>query len=613
MGRPADDKTSHVMTHHDAFLQAIREAPEDDTPRLVYADWLDENGDSERAEFIRVQCDLARREPSDPRYPDLHLCQLEMLARHEREWLGEWADRLVRWDFRRGLLDAVTITPEPFLRHGPDLFARHPVRRVAFVNDEGESLTADTVREVVAAPTMRFVSALETAGCRPDEPMWAMYGGVVETGAWLKALADAAHVTQLEELNLAGGTRGGREAIPQETWRDFCRAPHLHTLRRLDFSDAYGHYHRESFPEIVAELGQAAFAKGLRSLSLSGCRFTDEAARRLAGEPALAGLEELDLSSCDLLRTEGLRAILESSILTRISSLGTPYGLELQVLGSSPSLARLRSLHLLGMANDGVSVSVGNRMEPLGRHVGSDEWTTLFRSPYLEGLTHLSIVADTIPPDAVASLLRTPWTVNLRELNLPYHNARAESFQPLFARPTDGPTALHTLRLPSIEGLGESLARWPGLAGLTELRFSRFGFESADCMAVLRSSYLSGRLTRLDVTGTCRTPEAVACLAECSALNGLRWLGFGYNEPTPEKMTRLLRSPHLGHLESLHMGSEYSLEDEGRPSEEALILLATSDGLPRLRDVVVGSETPERAIDALSRRFGPRLRVWCDY
>jgi uncharacterized protein (TIGR02996 family) len=605
------------MTHHDAFLQAIREAAEDDTPRLVYADWLEENGDSERAEFIRVQCDLARLEPADPRYADLHLRQLEMLARHEREWLGEWADRLVRWDFHRGLLDAVTIAPEPFLRHGPDLFAHHPVRRVAFVNDEGESLTADAVRQVIAAPAMRFVSALETAGCRPDEPMWAMYGGVVETGAWLKALADAAHITRLEELSLAGGTRGGREAIPQENWRDFCRSPHLRTLRRLDFSDAYGHYHRESFPEIVAELGQAAFAKGLRSLSFSGCRFTAEAARRLAGEPAFAGLEELDLSSCDLLRTEGLRAILESSVLTRISGLGTPYGRELQVLASSPSLTRLRSLRLLGMASDGVSVSVGDRMEPLGRHVGSDEWTTLFHSPYLRGLTHLSIDADTIPTDAVASLLRTPWAVNLRKLSLSYRDASAESFQPLFARPADGPTALHTLRLPPIEGLGELLARWPGLAGLTELSFSSFGFEPVDCMAVLRSSFLSGRLTRLDLTGTCRTSKTVACLAECPALNGLRWLGFGYNEPTPEKMTGLLRSPHLHHLEALHMGSEYGgifgPEDEGRASEDALILLATSDGLPRLRDVVVGSETPEGAISALRRRFGPRLRVWADY
>ena len=44
----------------DRFLEAICATPQDDTPRLVYADWLDEHGDPARAEFIRVQVELAR-------------------------------------------------------------------------------------------------------------------------------------------------------------------------------------------------------------------------------------------------------------------------------------------------------------------------------------------------------------------------------------------------------------------------------------------------------------------------------------------------------------------------------------------------------------------------
>jgi uncharacterized protein (TIGR02996 family) len=43
-----------------AFLDAIRESPDDDTPRLVYADWLDDHDEPARATFIRVQCELAR-------------------------------------------------------------------------------------------------------------------------------------------------------------------------------------------------------------------------------------------------------------------------------------------------------------------------------------------------------------------------------------------------------------------------------------------------------------------------------------------------------------------------------------------------------------------------
>ena len=47
------------MTQHDALLAAVCAAPDDDLPRLVYADWCDENGQPERAEFIRVQVTIA--------------------------------------------------------------------------------------------------------------------------------------------------------------------------------------------------------------------------------------------------------------------------------------------------------------------------------------------------------------------------------------------------------------------------------------------------------------------------------------------------------------------------------------------------------------------------
>src|SRR5262249_21254931 len=46
------------MTEREAFLQAIRADPDDDLLRLVFADWLDEQGEHEPADFIRVQCEL---------------------------------------------------------------------------------------------------------------------------------------------------------------------------------------------------------------------------------------------------------------------------------------------------------------------------------------------------------------------------------------------------------------------------------------------------------------------------------------------------------------------------------------------------------------------------
>jgi uncharacterized protein (TIGR02996 family) len=95
----------------EAFLGAIAEAPEDDLPRLAYADWLDEHGDPDRAEFIRVQCELARLEPSDPRREPLSERERVLLNAQGAKWtacLGPLAGT-VRWLFRRGMLEEVGI------------------------------------------------------------------------------------------------------------------------------------------------------------------------------------------------------------------------------------------------------------------------------------------------------------------------------------------------------------------------------------------------------------------------------------------------------------------------------------------------------------------------
>src|SRR5215510_14180756 len=57
------------MSDESALLAAIRANPDDDTPRLVFADWLDEQGgesNAARAEYIRLGIELARIDEDDP-------------------------------------------------------------------------------------------------------------------------------------------------------------------------------------------------------------------------------------------------------------------------------------------------------------------------------------------------------------------------------------------------------------------------------------------------------------------------------------------------------------------------------------------------------------------
>ena len=57
------------------LLAAIKANPADDLPRLVCADFLEENGEPERAEFVRVQCEIDRT-------PDRAACD-----RCRRDWV----------------------------------------------------------------------------------------------------------------------------------------------------------------------------------------------------------------------------------------------------------------------------------------------------------------------------------------------------------------------------------------------------------------------------------------------------------------------------------------------------------------------------------------------
>ena len=68
-----------METEETHFLRAIRAEPNEDFPRLVYADWLEENGQAERAEFIRIQCAIAAGTDDDPK-------RLALTHRENRLW-----------------------------------------------------------------------------------------------------------------------------------------------------------------------------------------------------------------------------------------------------------------------------------------------------------------------------------------------------------------------------------------------------------------------------------------------------------------------------------------------------------------------------------------------
>src|SRR4051812_33743754 len=112
-----------------AFVRAVCDAPDDDLPRLIFADWLDERGDP-RGEFIRLQVGRPRLPADDPRRRDWKAREDELLRAHEEEWLGPLADVVSSYTFRRGFIDSVMVMTEAFLDHAQAIFRLQPVRRL---------------------------------------------------------------------------------------------------------------------------------------------------------------------------------------------------------------------------------------------------------------------------------------------------------------------------------------------------------------------------------------------------------------------------------------------------------------------------------------------------
>jgi uncharacterized protein (TIGR02996 family) len=163
----------------DALLAAILAEPDDDGPRLVYADWLEEHGEPARAEFVRVQlalagpCPLAgagclRQSTCEHCWP-LRRREGELLeARAPSGWLNrlEWVGPVLAphahggsWvvPFRRGFVESVACTAADWLAHADGILAAQPVEQVRLADWPESNWRGSLLRREVCLPGRTWV------------------------------------------------------------------------------------------------------------------------------------------------------------------------------------------------------------------------------------------------------------------------------------------------------------------------------------------------------------------------------------------------------------------------------------------------------------------------
>jgi uncharacterized protein (TIGR02996 family) len=325
------------MTCDKAFLEAIVADPEDDAPRLIYADWLDEQGDGPRAEFIRVQCALARLAEEAPDRATLLRREKALLDEHGTRRLASlpaWV-RGEKVQFRRGFVAWLTATAEDFLKGGAALCRTTPIDGVDFRSvGRHEQALADCP---LLARLTRISVALDLGPSATQEQR----AQAVRSATWeqraqaVRVIISSPHLTRLTALALryipidASGARVVAESPL------LARLTALHLDTNLLTPEGTAALAASPYPSRLAELGLTAtwpWDEGVAALMASGSLraltdlhlgwngIRDGGAVALAGAAHLGKLRVLDLSS-NRIGDRGGRALAQSPHLDNLTSL----------------------------------------------------------------------------------------------------------------------------------------------------------------------------------------------------------------------------------------------------------------------------------------------------
>lgn len=352
----------------------------DDGPRLIFADFLDESDDPAdrgRAALIRVQCGLARLSADHPRRPSLKATEADLLARFQAVWAASVAGLVAGVEFRRGLLDTVSVDAQTFLASGDELFRRAPVRRVRFL-DAGRHMA-----RLAACPLLARVRELDLTGNDLGN------GGV-------NLLLRSPHLTQVALLDLSfnGLCDGGVRLL--------ARADTLPRLRALYLTD-----NRKVSDDGLRALAESPYLGGLHTLDVSGNAVADAGVRAVAGSRSLTRLHTLRLFA-NAIGDAGAAALAGSRLLARLLAKSPALDLRENLIGrpgadalaASPQLAQLVRLDLSGNSLGDAGLTALARSPHLGRlrrlavrqnRIGDPGAVALARSPLIDRLTHLDV------------------------------------------------------------------------------------------------------------------------------------------------------------------------------------------------------------------------------
>jgi uncharacterized protein (TIGR02996 family) len=442
------------------FLEDILAHPDDDTPRLIFADWLEDEGDSDRAEFIRVQIERARLPEWDARQVRLKVREDELIKMHAREWELELPQGIgIAWTrFHRGFVAAANFGSFKILKENIDTWwsvtplesvsvpwtpfpeiveSLPPIPGLRELSLHIQYFNPDEVDRLANAPFLSTLHSLEINDC---------YLGV----EGFRRLVASPHLGNLRSLLVSGNDigNGGIDAL--------INASTLPSLTELDLTNSiFGRYNEDPVIEAVG-------------------------AEALAAWPGLARLRSLHLSGNNLGRL-GLRAILASEHVAGLKEfvLRANGGIDAQAM---QEFAAARSGQLLDLLDLGLNM------------LSVDGVDGLASAACLHELKVMKLDRCELQAPAARRLAKAPFLGSLRELSVNENNFGPEGLQAILEA---SPPHLHTLRMANND-LGDHGAlhasAWESSNTLLELDLSQNHMGDSAASVLGKSEHLRNLL-----------------------------------------------------------------------------------------------------------------------
>jgi uncharacterized protein (TIGR02996 family) len=359
-----------------AFLARIREQPDDDGPRLVFADWLDEKGDP-RGQLIRVQCAVARLPENDPRRAEWSIQEQALLDKFRAGWIAALNGLAPECEYRRGLIESISVISSAFVDRGSEIHAIGSIRRVRFLE----------ARRCFAA----LVDSPHFGQIREIDLCHSSLGN-----SGVNLLARSKHLGHIEFLNL------GSNDLSDQALRILAGMPQLGQLRELCLDE-----NRQLGTPGLRALADSPFLGELRRLDLSGNGLTESGLKVLINGDSLKKLDSLVIVG-NQIGDGGVERLANSDLLKRM--LARSPTLDLRQNGIGPIGARALA-----------EAPIVQPLEQLlldGNAIGDAGLASLGQSPYLTNLKRLSVRDNRIGDAGVTALAHSPMPETLAFIDL---------------------------------------------------------------------------------------------------------------------------------------------------------------------------------------------------